>query len=69
MVTALKPQMEGVLANLRDAERTGEPPLRSEYRRKKEFNGRIRNGFRLPRFWNILNQLNGAALKGFNEKY
>ena len=45
----------------KEAERTGEPPLIHEYYRRQAEGRRVLNGFRLPRFWQVLDQLNLAA--------
>jgi hypothetical protein len=44
-----------------EAERTGEPPLIHEYYRRQAEGRRVLNGFRLTRFWQVLDQLNLAA--------
>ncbi len=63
----LKPKMEGVLLQLREAERTGDPPLIHEYYKKQAVGGRILNGFRLTRFWSVLGQLDVAVSRGLDE--
>ena len=62
---ALSKSLENILDNLRDAERTGEPPLIHEYYRRQAEGRRILNGFRLTRFWQVLNQLDEAVRSGF----
>ncbi|HOX14573.1 MAG TPA: hypothetical protein PLP18_00445 [Smithellaceae bacterium] len=58
---ALKESLGNILDYLKDAKRTGEPPLIHEYYRRQAEGRRILNSFRLTRFWQVLNQLNEAA--------
>ena len=62
---ALRESLENILDYLRDAERTGEPPLIHEYYRRQAEGRRILNSFRLTRFRQVLKQLNQAARSGF----
>ena len=57
---ALQENMENILNDLRDAERTGEPPLIPEYNRRKAEGRKILNSFRLTRFRQVLHQLDKA---------
>lgn len=62
---ALRDNIENIIDHLKDAERTGEPPLIREYYRRQAEGRRILNSFRLTRFWQVLDQLDEAVRRGF----
>jgi len=61
---ALRDNLENIIDHLKDAERTGEPPLIREYYRRQAEGRRVLNSFRLTRFWKVLHQLDEAVRRG-----
>ena len=53
----LRESQAPTLELLEAARRTGEPPLIMEYYRRQSHGRRLLNGFRLTRFWSVLDQL------------